>query len=89
MLPGLAEALQAAPISRREDQLLRMGHAALAEVLEALPDGVEVPLLLGLPSTTATRPIDPAGFLQRLRQQAALRSTWPAASRCRAAGRPA
>ena len=37
VLPGLAEALQAAPISRREAQLLRMGHAALAEVLEALP----------------------------------------------------
>ena len=36
VLPGLAEALQAAPISRREAQLLRMGHAALAEVLEAL-----------------------------------------------------
>ena len=69
VLPGLAEALQAAPISRREAQLLRMGHAALAEVLEALPDGVEVPLLLGLPEHHAMRPIDPAGFLQRLRQQ--------------------
>ena len=38
VLPALAEALQAAPISRREAQLLRMGHAALAEVLEALPE---------------------------------------------------
>ena len=69
VLPGLAEALQAAPISRREAQLLRMGHAALAEVLEALPDGVEVPLLLGLPEHHAMRPIDPAGFLRRLHRQ--------------------
>ena len=92
VLPGLAEALQAAPISRREAQLLRMGHAALAEVLEALPDGVEVPLLLGLPEHHAMRPIDPAGFLQRLRQQSGApldlaRSV--AVPRGRAAGRPA
>ncbi len=69
VLPALADALQAAPISRREVQLLRMGHAALAEVLETLPDGVEVPLLLGLPEHHAMRPLDPAGFMQRLVRQ--------------------
>lgn len=69
VLPGLDESLLAERIAGREAVMLRMGHVALAEALECLPDGVEVPLLLGLPEHHAMRPIDPAGFLRRLRRQ--------------------
>lgn len=69
-LPPLAEALAATPIQPREARMLRLAHAALAEVLLPLPaDAGPLPLLLGLPEQHSTQPIAPAAFLQRLAVQ--------------------
>lgn len=69
-LPPLTEALAPAPLQQREARMLQLAHAALAEVLQALPaDAAPVPLLLGLPEHHTTRAIVPADFLRRLAAQ--------------------
>jgi len=65
-LPVLSEVLCAEALDMREARMLRLGHAALAEALATLPEGTEVPLLLGLPEHHNLRPIDPLAFLRRL-----------------------
>lgn len=70
-LPALAPTLAALPLQRREARMLRLAHAALEEALAPLgPEAAPVPLLLGLPEHHTTQPLDAAGFLQRLAQQA-------------------
>jgi 3-oxoacyl-[acyl-carrier-protein] synthase-1 len=69
-LPPLTNALADKPPPAREARMLRLAHAALAEVLAPLPpDTAPIPLLLGLPEQASAQPLDPALFLHRLALQ--------------------
>jgi 3-oxoacyl-[acyl-carrier-protein] synthase-1 len=69
-LPDLAEPLAAAGLTAREARMLRLATPALKECLKALPAGEAAPaLLLALPETETTKPIDGPAFLGWLAQQ--------------------
>jgi len=66
-LPGLAAALEDAPLTSREARMLRLAAAPLAQALGPLPDGEPAPALsLALPELETTRPIDGGAFLAAL-----------------------
>ena len=70
-LPALAPAAAAAPLQAREGRMLRLAHAALADLYAGLPADLPAPpLFLGLPEHHTTRPIDPDRFLKALASQA-------------------
>ena len=70
-LPSLAESLTDVPLQPREARMLRLAHAALADLFAGLPaDLPAVPLLLGLGEDHATLPIEPARFVRQLAAQA-------------------
>lgn len=70
-LPALAPALAAAPLQAREARMLRLAHAALADLHAGLPAGLPAaPLFLGLPEHHTTRQIDTERFLKLLAGQA-------------------
>jgi 3-oxoacyl-[acyl-carrier-protein] synthase I len=70
-LPPLAEALASVPLTSRESRMLRLGGAALRECIASLPTGAEAPrLVLALPETETTKPLDGRAFLQHLAIQA-------------------
>lgn len=70
-LPPLAEALLSQPLQAREARILRLAHAALADLFAGLPPGLPaVPLLLALGEHHTTQPVDPASFLRHLVLQA-------------------
>lgn len=71
-LPPLDAAFAGEHLQYREARMLRLGHVALAETLAALPAGVRVPLLLGLPEHHTTQPLRPPQFLSRLARQAGI-----------------
>lgn len=69
-LPPLAAALAGLPLQPREARMLRLGHAALADLFAGLPPDVPAaPLLLGLGEHDSTRPIDPSDFVGKLATQ--------------------
>lgn len=69
-LPPLAEALAAKPVQAREVRMLRLAHAALADLFSTLPpDLPPVPLLLGLSEHATALPLDAGGFLKMLAVQ--------------------
>jgi 3-oxoacyl-[acyl-carrier-protein] synthase-1 len=70
-LPELApEVEQATGLTSREMRMLRLGTMPIKECLKALGQSVPVPgLVLALPETQTTRPMDGKQFLQRFAQQ--------------------
>src|SRR6266498_2826429 len=69
-LPDLAEPLAAAGLTAREARMLRLATPALKECLQALPAGASPPaLMLALPETETTKPLDGPAFLGWLAQQ--------------------
>jgi len=69
-LPDLAEPLAAAGLTAREARMLRLATPALKECLKALPAGASPPaLMLALPETETTKPLDGPAFLGWLAQQ--------------------
>jgi 3-oxoacyl-[acyl-carrier-protein] synthase-1 len=72
-LPALADALCQWSLQSREARMLRLAHAALADLFATLPaDLPAVPLLLGLPEHHTLQPLDAQRFLADLACQAGL-----------------
>jgi 3-oxoacyl-[acyl-carrier-protein] synthase I len=70
VLPPLDGALAREALPAREARMLRLAHAALEQVVAALPAQAGAPaLLLGLPEHHTTQSIDAKRFLARLAQQ--------------------
>lgn len=69
-LPELVEGLQGAGLTAREARMLRLATPALGECLKALPAGEAPPgLILALPETETTKPLDGPALLGWLAQQ--------------------
>jgi len=69
-LPDLAEGLEGMGLTAREARMLRLATPALTECVKALPAGEPAPaLVLALPETETTKPMDGATFLTRLARQ--------------------
>ncbi len=69
-LPDLAEPLAAAGLTARDARMLRLATPAFQECLKALPKSEAAPgLMLALPETETTKPIDGPAFLGWLAQQ--------------------
>lgn len=69
-LPELDAELSVHYLQYREARMLRLAHVALEEVLMPIAAyDAPIPLLLGMPEHHTTKPLDPQGFLQKLKQQ--------------------
>jgi 3-oxoacyl-[acyl-carrier-protein] synthase-1 len=70
-LPELAEEVEATPgLTSREMRMLRLGTMPLREALAVLQGrAAHPPLVLALPETETTRPIDGKAFLEQLAKQ--------------------
>ncbi|HEU4456419.1 MAG TPA: hypothetical protein VFR81_25350 [Longimicrobium sp.] len=70
-LPPLHPALEEARLTSREARMARLAEPALRECLAALPAGAPPPpLVVALPETETTRPLDEARILDALSTQA-------------------
>ena len=69
-LPDLAEGLDGLGLTAREARMLRLAGPAIEECLKSLPRGEPPPaLILALPETETTKPVDAAMFLTCLARQ--------------------
>lgn len=69
-MPELADGLADLPLTSRENRMLRLGSLALRECVESLPSAEKAPaLMLALPETETTQPLDGAEFLSHFGKQ--------------------
>src|SRR5256885_17193054 len=69
-LPGLVDDIAKEALSSREVRLIRLATVAFAGCLKSLPQGEPPPgLILALPETATTLPLNPEEFLKHLGQQ--------------------
>jgi len=69
-MPPLTDEVDALPgLAHREVRMLRLATRPLIEAMGAADTSAPVPLMLALPATETTRPLDPYAFLKNLGMQ--------------------
>lgn len=69
-MPDLVDELAQLPLTSRERRMLRLGSQPLRECLASLPDSGKPPgLMLALPESETTRPLDGPAFLDQFAKQ--------------------